>query len=75
MRMEHRCFNCGAVDHALAACPTPRDSARITANRTAHEQLRATMGPKPDINLRYHADQRRDFAHFKPGAITSEVFL
>ena len=74
MRMERRCFNCGAVEHALAACPNPRDSARIAANRAAHEQLRETMGGKPDMSVRYHADQRREFAHLKPGSITQEVY-
>ncbi|XP_037093099.1 zinc finger CCHC domain-containing protein 8-like [Pollicipes pollicipes] len=62
-RPKNLCFNCEG-DHMIAACPEPRDSARIAKNRRQH------AGQNPSYN-RYHEEADQRFSHLTPGTISA----
>ncbi|KII88161.1 hypothetical protein PLICRDRAFT_175798 [Plicaturopsis crispa FD-325 SS-3] len=69
---ERRCFNCGASDHAVSACPTPRNSQLISLSRQLFEFYRTTPTSNPE---RIHVveawkQQRLDWLdEFDPGTL------
>lgn len=74
-----RCFNCGAVDHTVSDCPSPRNHALISLSRqlfTFHQPThRQGLGNSERIHtVEAWKQQRLDWLdYFEPGQIKGEL--
>lgn len=71
------CFNCGEKTHAVSACPRPRNSARIAANRDAFRALRQGVtdgGGGGDERYYVSASRQQEMAtRFSAGVLSPDL--
>jgi hypothetical protein len=73
--LRSACFNCGDKTHSVSACPRPRNSARIAANRDAFRVLRQTaVADGGDERYWGAASRQQEMAtQFSAGVLSPEL--
>jgi hypothetical protein len=74
--LRSACFNCGDKSHAVSACPRPRNSARIAANRDAFRALKPSHADGGGGDERYYGAASRQLemaTQFSAGVLSPEL--
>jgi len=64
------CWNCGELGHRVSDCPKEFDPAVVSA---ARREYMTAKNAETRYDIRYHEDRSEQYAHFRPGQLSSAL--